>query len=245
MTVPADVTPGDIVDLSLRDAGIIGVGQTALAEDANRALTRLNWMLDQWAYERWFVYHLVTLGVVSTGAQTYDIGNGATAFPVDVRPDRLEAAFLRQTNTGSLQVDYPLQLIQARETYNNISLKSLVSFPTYLFYDSDWPIGTLYPWPVPQASIFSLYVTFKALLSEFPDLATPIVLPPVYFKALHTNLAVVLRDAYDLPPKPVAIAQAKVALNVLRKANTQIPRLQMPDGLSNRGHYNIFSDQVR
>ncbi len=244
MTVPASVSPGDIVDLSLRDAGIIGVGQTALAEDTNRAFTRLNWMVDQWARQRWFIYHLITLSLASTGAMTYSIGPSAD-FPMDVRPDRIEAAFLRQTNTGNLAVDYPLQLIQARETYNNIALKSLQSFPTYLFYDSDWPTGTLYPWPIPQASIYSLFVSVKAVLSEFPDLATPISLPPEYFKALHTNLAVVLRDAYDLPPKPVAIAQAKVALNTLRKANTQIPRLQMPGGLATPGRYNVYSDQIR
>ena len=243
--VPAPVSPGDIVDLSLRDAGIIGVGQSALAEDTNRAFTRLNWMIDQWARQRWFIYHLITLGYTSTGAQTYDIGPGATAYPMDVRPDRIEAAFLRQLNTGNLEIDYPLQIIQARETYNNIALKTLQSFPTYLFYDSDWPTGSLYPWPLPQANIYALYVTVKAILSEFPDLATPISLPPEYFKALHTNLSVVLRDAYDLPPKQVAIAQAKVSLNVLRKANTQIPRLQMPDALSTPSRYNVYSDQVR
>ena len=245
MTVPATVTSGDIIDLALRDAGIIGVGQSALAEDTNRAFTRLNWMVDQWARQRWFCYHLITLNYTSTGAQTYDIGPGATAFPMDVRPDRIEAAFLRQLNTGNLQVDYPLQLIQARETYNNIALKTLQSFPTYLFYDSDWPTGTLYPWPIPQASIYALFVSVKMVLSEFANLADPIILPPEYFKALHTNLAVILRDAYDLPPKQVAIAQAKVSLNTLRKANSQIPRLQMPDGLTSPGRYNVFSDQVR
>lgn len=244
MTAAATVTPGDLIDISLRDAGIIGVGQTALADDTNRALVRLNWMVDQWARQRWFIWHLKTDSIVCTGAQSYSVGP-AGDFPIDPRPDRLEAAFLRQTNTGNLAVDYPLELIQARETYNDIALKTLQSFPTSLFYDSDWPTAYAYAWPVPQATIYSLFLTYKAVLSEFPDLTTAIDLPPEYFKALHTNLSVVLRDAYDLPPKPVAIAQAKVALNVLRKANTQIARLRMPAGLVRPGHYNVFSDQVR
>ena len=37
-----------IINLSLKIAGILGVGQTAQAEDSNDALTMLNAMLAQW-----------------------------------------------------------------------------------------------------------------------------------------------------------------------------------------------------
>lgn len=41
-------TAGSIINLALKMAGILGVGQTATAEDANDAFTVLNMMLAQW-----------------------------------------------------------------------------------------------------------------------------------------------------------------------------------------------------
>lgn len=259
-------TPRIIISLALKDAGIVGVGQTPLAEDINDAFTRLNWMLDQWAKSRWLVWHLVTKSVLSTGAQSYTVGPTGSDIVIDPRPDRLEAAFLRQLigdstrpwssgfspGFGLLQppennnIDYPLEIVEARETYNSIALKKLVSFPDTIFYDSDFPQGVIYPWPIPQAGIYEVHITVKATLNEFANLSSPItLLSPEYYQALHTNLAVILRDAYDLPLKPVLIQRAKVSLNTIRKANTQIARLKMPVELVRLGIYNIYSDQVR
>lgn len=242
MTAAASVTPNDIITLALKDSGVVGVGQTPLAEDSNQALTRLNWMVDQWSRSRWLVWALATYSIISTGAQSYTVGPTGSDIVIDPRPDRIESAFVRQLNTGANAVDYPLSPIEARETYNLISLKSLSSFPNQYFYDSAFPQGNLFPWPVPQASIYSVFITVKTILSEFPDLTTPIALSPEYFSALHTNLAVILRDAYGLPPKPILNARAKGTLNVIRKANVQIPRLQMPKALTRPGLYNIYSD---
>jgi hypothetical protein len=235
---------GDIIRLALKDSGVIGVGQTPNAEDSNDAFIRLNWMVDQWARKRWLIWHLIDLSVLSTGAQSYTVGPGGN-INIAIRPDRLEAAFLRQINTLPNPIDYPLELISARETYNVIALKKLTSFPTWIFYDSAWPTGTIYPWPVPQANLYEVHISVKDVLNEFTNTSNPIVLPPEYFAALHTNLSVQLRDAYDLPPKPVLIGRAKIALNTLRQANSQVPRLQMPAGLVRPGVYNVFSDQVR
>lgn len=242
MTAAATVTPNDIITLALKDAGIVGVGQTPLAEDSNQALTRLNWMLDQWARSRWLVWVLQTSSVASTGAESYTVGPAGSDLVIDPRPDRIESAFARQTNVGPNAVDYPLQSIDSRETYNLIAIKSLQSFPDSYFYQSDWPQASIFFWPIPQADIFSLFISYKAVLSEFPDLTTPISLSPEYFSALHSNLTVILRDAYGLPPKPVLNARAQGTLNVIRKANVQIPRLQMPTSLKRPGIYNIYGD---
>lgn len=41
-----------VISLALRAAGLVGVGQTALAEDANDALVLLNAMIGQWQHQR-------------------------------------------------------------------------------------------------------------------------------------------------------------------------------------------------
>lgn len=235
-------TPQDIVTQALKKSGVLGVGQTALAEDINDGFTDLNDMLAQWRRKRWLVYHLVTMSFTSTGAQSYTIGPGGN-FNVAERPDKIDSAFFRQLNTTSPnQVDYPLKIIDAREDYNRITLKGLVTFPEYLFYDSAYPTGLLYPWPVIQSGLYELFITIKEQLTAFTGLSQSIVLPPEYMAALKWNLAARLRPSYQMPPDPSVVALAKDSLNVIRNANAQIPTLKMPAALTRRGIYNIYSD---
>ena len=102
----------DIITLAFKDAGILGVGQSLLAEDVNDALIRLNMMISQWRVKRWLVWHLVDRSVVSTGAQSYTVGPGGD-INVTVRPDKLERAFFRMLpgGSGTQAVDYPLQIL--------------------------------------------------------------------------------------------------------------------------------------
>ncbi len=238
-------TPNDIISLALKTSGVLGVGQPASAEDSNDSFTVLNFMLAQWNRKRWLVYHLVDVAKTSTGAQSYTVGPGGD-YNVTVRPDRLEAAFFRQVVPSQPnQIDYPLEIIEARETYNNIALKTLQSFPSYIFYDAAYPLGSIYPWPIPQANLYAVHITLKMVLAQFTSLAQTIVLPDEYMAAIMYNLAVRLRPMYQMPPDPSLVALAKDALNVIRNANTQIPRLTMPTDLIRPGIYNPYSDQIR
>lgn len=237
-------TPSDIILSALKKAAIVGAGQNASAEDMNDAFADLNQMIAQWAVKRWMVYHLVDVVKVSTGAQSYTVGSGGD-FNVTIRPDRLEAAFVRQIVNGSgNNVDTPLTIIEARETYNQISLKTLGSFPYCIFYDAAFPTGIVYPWPVPQASIYEIHLTLKAVLSQFSALNQVISLPLQYIPALIWNLAGRLAASYGMPVTPAIVGLAKDAMNVIRNSNTQIPLLNMPPGLIRPGRYNILSDQA-
>jgi hypothetical protein len=238
-------TVRDLLNLALFDAGIIGQGQQANQPDINFAFIRLNAMLDEWALQRWLVWHTVDVSKVSTGAQSYTVGPTGD-FNVTFAPDRLEAAFFRQlVQSSPNQIDYPLRVLQAREDYNNIALKQLASFPTCIFYDPGVPLGTIFPWPVPQASIYEIHLTLKAVLNEFVTVNDVISLPREYFNAMHWNMAVRLRTAYDLPPKPADVMLAKKALSVIRGANAQIATLVFPQDLIRPRIYDPYSDQIR
>lgn len=232
------MTPGDLITQALKGAGILGVGQTALAEDVNDAFTHLKMMLSQWQRKRWLVYHLVDVSKVSTGAQSYTVGAGQD-FDI-ARPDRLEAAFVRQLMP--VPVDFPLSLLESREDYNRIRLKTLKAPSRAIFYDAATPYGVVYPYPETPASIYELHLTFKALLQGFSTLADVITLPPEYEAAMLWGLMQRLRITYRLPADPRIDAMAADSLNLIRNANAQIPRLTMPRGLSRRGAYNIYSD---
>jgi hypothetical protein len=238
------LTPQDIITFSLKAAGVLGVGQTALAEDNADAFSALNAMLGVWNSRRWIIWHLIDVVVPSTGAMSYTIGPGADANVP--RPDRIEAAFFRQLLANQPQfVDYPLQILESREDYNLIALKSLQSWPQFLFYDSAFPVGVLYPWPIPQASIYELHLSVKDTLIQFSTYNQQINLPPEYTEAIWTNLCLRLAAIYPGAVVTETVQNlAKASMATIRGANTQIPKLVMPDGLGRGSLYNIFSDQI-
>lgn len=235
-------TPADIVALALVHAGVVGQGQTASAEDTNNAFSLLNMMVSQWNRKRWLIYHLIDVSVTATGAQSYTVGPGGD-FNTP-RPDRIEAAFLRQLLPAMTnQIDYPLVVLQSREDYNQIALKTMGTWPSIVWYDSAYPLGVLYVWPVAATQQFAIHLSLKQTIDQFTDLAEDIVLPPEYVPALFYNLAVRLRPAYGMGPDATLVALAKDALNVLRGANAQIPTLRMPDQLVGVARfYNVYSD---
>lgn len=232
-----------ICEFSLRKAGIVGIDEDIEQPVLNDAFADLNDLLVQWQANRYLVWRLATYSFTSTGAQTYTVGPGGTV-NISPRPDRLESAFLRITNSApsNLPVDLPLEIIPAKENYNDIIIKTLGTLPWRIFYDpgqeppndKGWQMGTLYPWPVPQASIYQIFVTFKEVLNRFASLKDPLNLPPEYGPALKWCLAEVLRESYQMPPSSQITKFARRALNVIRLRNTAIPTLRMPAAVKNR-----------
>jgi len=237
-------TPADIIRLILKDTGVLGIGQTASAEDTNDCFDTLNMMIGEWNSKRWLLYHLLDLGITSTGAQSYTVGPGGD---IDTpRPDRLEdGCYFRQLIQSSSpnQIDYPLEILQSREDYSRIALKQLNTIPQFIFYDAGYPLGTIYPWPIPSANLYAVHILVKSQLSQFANLADSINLPAQYYGAIRYNLACRVRTMYQLPPDVQLVALATDALNVLKNANAQVPRLRMPGGIARGSKYNIYSDQ--
>jgi hypothetical protein len=240
-------TPRAIVTLALKSAGILGVGQDALAEDVNDTFDVLNGMLGQWNKKRWLIFNLLDIFVATTGAMSYTVGPGQQ-FDVP-RVDRLEAAFFRQYVSGvpgQTYVDYPLEILQSREDYNKIALKELVSWPDAIFFDSGYPVGNVYPVPIPlQNGTFELHLTIKNTLGQFASLDSEINLPDEYKEALWTNLTIRVCAMYPgAVLTPAVEGLAKSSLATVRMANAQVPKLDMPSRLVRPGLYNIYSGQV-
>lgn len=236
-------TVGQLIAQTLKIAGVLGVGQTASAEDSNDCLQQLNQILAQWQRKRWLVYGEVTTSLVATGALTYSVGPTGD-FPI-ARPGRLESAFMRFLNqSGTVTVDIPLQLIQSREDYNLITVKNLNTVPLGVYYDNNVPLGTLYFWPVPKAGAYELFISTTSTLQSFTSLTQIITMPPEYLAAMQWTLAVTLRPMYGLAPDPTIAALALDAQNALRNSNAQIATLTMPGNLpgQGQGYYSPYSD---
>ena len=235
-------TPIDLINLALKQSGVIGVGQTASAEDMQDCFKLMQMMLGQWQTKRYMMYHLINLSIPCTGALNYSIGPGGS-IPLASRPNEIVSAFIRLPATGSgYQVDYSLNIIRAREDYDRILAKSMGTIPSFLFYDSGFPLGTLYAWPVPS-SLYELHVTVADQFQTFSTVADVFTLPAQYEEAIMYNLAGRLRPMYGMPPDPSISGLAKAALNCLQSANVQLPRMQVDPFLSSGSRYNIYTDQ--
>ena len=233
--VPVDVV-GALLTNALIDSGVIGIEEAIEPAILNRAFTQINWILSQWSRKRWLCYRIQDYSFISTGQQSYAVGLNQ---PINInpRPDRIEYAFVRFLNNSppsQFPVDIPLDIIESHEDYSRITVKSIGTLPWRIFYDPQWPVGQLVPWPVPQATIYEIHVGFKVVLPRFTSPQQPINLPPEYEAALNWNLAVRLRESYQMPPSPKLDSLARQSLNVIRLANQAMGVLRMPSFLRNR-----------
>ncbi len=175
-------TMRDIVTLALKEAGVLGLGQTANAEDINDGFTLLSRMLAAWQVKRWLVPGLTDIKCTSTGAQSYKVGPGQSFNCF--RPDKILAAYFLQLNTGnSVAVSYPLLPIWSYEDYARIALKNLNSFPQFFFYDGAYPNGNLRIWPVPNSN-YEIHIVTKLPVTNQTNIDTGTIKLP---GALYTD----------------------------------------------------------
>lgn len=237
-------TARDLITMALFDAGIFGTGQVPNQTDINLGLRRLNNMIAQWQRSRWLIWADRTVSVACDGSESYSIGPDVAADINTTRPDRIEAAFIRQNNPPAPnQVDWPLTLVMSAENYSSIRLKQLGSFPQYLFYDSQFPLGLLKPWPLPS-NLYSLHVVLKQVLQEFTNLSDEFEMPAEYERAIRFNLQEEILAAYKLPPDETVSRLAKSTLQSIKQANTQLATLRVPVELQRSGLYNVFTDNT-
>lgn len=318
-------TARDFITLAMKEAGVLGLGQSLNAEDINDGLTLLNRMLAQWQKRRWLVPNLYDVSAIGNGAKSNLIGPGQ--YYNAARPDKIQAAYFKQLNGGggSSQVSYPLTPIWSYEDYSRIALKDLQAWPQYYFYDAAFPYGNVFIWPVPTSAYevhlickgpigFTIellsgtiaaagagYVNGNYISVPFSNLSgfgtggtadvtvagglvTNIVIndpgdgykigdsltilnsnlggtgagftytvtgvtddldavfnmPAEYEEAIHYNLCIRLTSMYQFPANPVQGALASVALNTIKRANAQIPKLRMPSSLQFGGNYGFY-----
>jgi hypothetical protein len=240
-------TVNDIITEGLKKSGVLGLGQAVTGDDLVSALADFNDMIAQWNTQRWMTWDLVDIGFTSTGASSYTVGPGGN-FAVNIAPTRLEFAYQRQLIVTGLNVDTPLEIIPSREEYSRLTLKSLISFGRYVFYDSSFPMGTLFLYPIPNAALYQIHIGLKNIIPTFTQatLGSILNIPPAYIAALKFNLARRYRQAYGkgLRPDAELNALARSALDIVKQSNLQVPELVMPSLLITQSTgYNILSDQ--
>lgn len=224
----------DIIKLALKDINVLGSSEAPNADMAADALATLNQMIGQWQVEKLYVTAQQIVSVPMTGAQTYTIGPGAQ---IDVPlPARVDHAEWRQ-NT----IDFPMRVVQSLEEYEEIDVKVLNGIPEILFFQRSYPTGTIYVWP--QSSVGDLRLTVRIPLTQYTTLTNDLNVPDEYVLAIRFSLAELLAPMFGIAAPNNIISLGRNARRVMKRNNTQILPLYMPNGVMDAYRYNIFSDR--
>jgi hypothetical protein len=319
-------TARDFIIIALKEAGVLGVGQTPLPEDINDCFILLNRMMAQWQKRRWLVPNLIDINAIGNSQISNLIGPGQ--YYNSARPDKIQAAYFKQLNSGNTvttDVSYMLRPIWSYENYAQIQLKNLTTWPQYYFYDAAFPNGNVFIWPIPDQT-YEIHLIVKGPIGFTVELENGVItntglgytngnyldipfisltgfgsgatadvtvaggvittvaihdpgdgykindnltldttlmggtginfvynitevtddldaefnMPPEYEEAIHYNLCIRITSMYQYPTNITQDALAKVALNTLKVANSQIPTLQMPSSLRRRNGSNFY-----
>ena len=246
-------TVNDVISEALKKSGVLGLGQSIGGEDVLDAQNDLSDMLAQWNVKTWLVFEKLDSAFVSDGrygppnSTAYTVGPAGN-FPFNTRPDRVEAAYVRILTTSGQPVDQPIKQIPSRESYAQIALKELVAYPKSYFYDTASPLGNLYVYPWPSASLYEIHIITKNLYNytTLPLTTDLSMLPGETRAALKFCLARRLRQAYGkgLRPDPELNALAKDAEATMRASHVQVPELVLPRAINRWSKYNIYGDQT-
>lgn len=199
---------------------LIGVKDPVEALDATLAqdgLRRLNNMIAAWS--------LMAQAVPFVGRQVFPttIGKGGPSNPYTIgvggdfntsRPDQIDAAALLINNPTPVEVPIDTWTEQAWES-NQVKDLQGPQF-TGLYYQRTYAagLGSIYLWPVPNSSTYSLVIYRGQQMPGFVDLVTSYDLPPGYDEAYEYNLALRLCAPYarQVSPDVLAFAQSSFAL---------------------------------
>ena len=204
-----------IINRSLRQLGQIATGQSPTASESNEAFIAINAMLGSWFNEKLMVYAIVDISIpIISGNTTRTIG--ASGNVVSTRPPKLESAYVIYSTTS-----IPVEIIND-DQWSAIPEKTATSsYPTKIYYEPDYPNGTIYLYPVPNGSS-TLHVMTWTPLTAFVALTDVISLPPGYEDALAFNLSVMIAPEYEIGKAPdVIVEMARTTKANIKRVNAR------------------------
>lgn len=213
-------TARDIIEASLREIGVLAASETATAEDASTALTRLNRYLDRLATERLSIYTVTrSTWTITSGTGAYNVASGQT---VNIaRPVHVENVKYQDTNTTP-DSEYPLTKL-TEQAYQAITFKAQTSeFPEAWYYNPTYPTAVLTLWPAPTSTKLEGVIYAWTAVAQLAALTTSVALPPGYEEMLVTNLAMLLCPTYERQPNPVLVRTAAESLASVKRANRRL-----------------------
>lgn len=207
----------NFVTKAMKIVGVLGQNETPNSGQADDGLISLNAMLSLWALDRTFAYTVTSNNFpLVNGQSIYTVGTGQN-FNIP-RPVTIDYAYIRLNN-----VDFPLIALN-NQNYDDIPYKNNGGFPSYFYYDANFPVANLYLYGVPSNGM-TIFLDTWIQLTQFSDLSTNLTFPPGYEMAIYYNLAKFICPEYGMSLTPEASEIAVSSLAMVRSKN--LPSLIM------------------
>ncbi len=234
----------------MKELGVIASGETPDASDIIDVRDKMRRLLNNWNADQRAVYAAAFLQfTLVPNLQPHTIGPTGV-WAVDSRPVSLDGANLILNNSPT-PVNTPINVRDKQWWLANTIPAIATTYPTDVYYQADWPNGSLYFWPVPQ-SAYDVQLMVRLVLDDVIDFDTPFSLPPGYQDAITltgaedcvTLFSVSNPSILQMIEKKGREARARIFAN-----NDPTPKLRTADsGLTGssdrRGTWNFWTGQV-
>lgn len=212
------MTASDIINLALKDAGVIGEGQTPSSETVHDSLTTLQNMLDLWELENLSCFSETQVDITATGSGTYTLGpTGTTVLPT--APYKI-----LYVNYALGTTYYTLEPVTNEDMQSEHYIPGVTGIPTIWSYNPQYPNGVLTVYPIPASGILEVWV--ETTLAEGLTLTTTMLVPLAYAQAIRFNLAVLLAVTFGTPARTEIAGLALSSKRILSRANVKINQLK-------------------
>jgi hypothetical protein len=225
----------DLITEALLDLGVLAEGEPPSSPQANGALSKLNSMLDSWNTQKLTVYGSTpTVVPIVAGQLSYTMGPSGN-INTD-RPITIQAAYLRNPNTGPQQtMDIPLQILTDEEYQNYPYKLSTTNIPFAVWINYTAPIATVTLVPGGTDTNYSLVLWQQGRFASL-TLNQQFLLPPGYREPIVANLVLRLSPGYSIPPSGITSQIAIAGKRNLQTVNLQVNALNV-DPLLTRGYF--------
>lgn len=191
-----NMTVGDLISAALRQMGIGLSGETATSQETNDTLEALEGLLKLWSVKGLKLWmrrdQSITLVASDKDYTLGPSGDVSMDRPVDVIN-----AYLTDSNSNDIQMTS-----MGREEYRMLSDKTSTGTPNQFHYDPQLTNGTLYVWPVPDATAaaeYTLHINYVKPIDDGDATTNDLEVPPEWYLALKWNLAKEIMMEFDIP----------------------------------------------
>lgn len=208
------MTGQQLVNAAMLDANILASGETPSTDESNDVFLKLNELLASWSSADLDVFATVK-AVFNLTANTgsYTIGPAAT-----FNTTRPQAITQANCITGNGGLYFPIQILSAQDFSKIIERNSTQQIIKALWYDNQYPTGTIYIAPLPSGAT-SIELFMWQQLAQLANLAATFDMPPGYERAVRLNLAVEICPMFGKPPDQLLLDRAMAALGTIRALN--------------------------
>lgn len=206
----------EMISRSMRLIGALGRGETPTDDEQTDGLAALNAMMDSWDAQSLAVYRVQSESFTWTASQTSQTMGSGGDFNT-TRPAEIVSMFQRVSN-----VDYDIQKADDRQ-YALIPAKSTNgTLIKWIYPEMNYPLVTLYAYPVPSANA-TVHITSWKALQSFSAATDALALPEGYEDAIVFNLAMRLAPEYQRPIPPEVVKTANSGMRIIKQRNNRIP----------------------